>query len=158
MTSKIDTVVEIGTEIFVILNKIKKSPKNTRKMPHGEASIEALAASIVIKGILQTLVVEPEHNADGEHTGHYFVTIGEGRRLAQLLRSKRKEIKRTEPIRRVIDTTNDPNEISLDENINRTDMHILPTNFARFDMPTRKADGGTEEIAVRFGVTPHVAR
>lgn len=34
----------------------------------------------------------------GTPTGFYFVTIGEGRRLAQLLRVKRKEIKKTEPI------------------------------------------------------------
>mgnify|MGYP000259372549 CR=1 FL=1 len=31
-----------GIEIFVPLNKLKKSPKNARKVPHGEAAIEAL--------------------------------------------------------------------------------------------------------------------
>ena len=81
------------------LNKLKKSPKNARKTPHGEASIEAYAASIAAKGILQNLVVEPELDRDGLATGFYFVTIGEGRRLAQLLRVKRKEIKKTEPSR-----------------------------------------------------------
>ena len=35
--------------------------------------------------MLQNLVVEPERDADGEPTGSYFVTIGEGRRLAHLL-------------------------------------------------------------------------
>jgi hypothetical protein len=34
-----------GSEIFVPLNRLKKSPKNARKTPHGEAAIEALAAS-----------------------------------------------------------------------------------------------------------------
>lgn len=58
------------------------------------ADIEAYAASIAAKGILQNLVVEPEYDPDGQQTGFYFVTIGEGRRLAQLLRLKRKEIKR----------------------------------------------------------------
>ncbi len=43
-------------------------------------------------------------------TGVYFVTIVEGRRLAQLLRVKRKEIKKTELIRCIIDTANDPHE------------------------------------------------
>jgi hypothetical protein len=42
--------------------------------------------------------------------GFYFVTIGEGRRLAQLLRVKRKEIRKTEPIRCIVDTTNDPHD------------------------------------------------
>jgi ParB family chromosome partitioning protein len=36
---------------------------------------------------------------------------------------KRKEIKKTEPIRCVIDTANDPHEISLDENVTRENMH-----------------------------------
>jgi len=88
----VETVVESGTESFIPLNKLKKSPKNARKTPHSEASIEAYAASIAAKGILQNLVVEPELDADGVATGFYFVTIGEGRRLAQLLRVKRKEI------------------------------------------------------------------
>ena len=82
-----------------------------------------LAASIAVKGMLQNLVVEPERDADGGATGYYFVTIGEGRRLAQLLRVKRKEIKKTEPIRCVLDTENDPHEISLDENVIRENMH-----------------------------------
>ena len=118
----VETVVESGTEHFIPLNKLKKSPKNARKTPHSEASIEAYAASIAAKGILQNLVVEPELDTDGA-TGFYFVTIGEGRRLAQLLRVKRKEIKKTEPIRCVIDTVNDAFEISLDENVTRENMH-----------------------------------
>lgn len=67
----------------------------------------------------KTLWWEPEHDEGGQPTGFYFVTIGEGRRLAQLLRAKRKK---TEAIRCVIDTANDPFEISLDENV------ILPVD------------------------------
>ncbi|MGY2939559.1 hypothetical protein ACVWZ6_009161 [Bradyrhizobium sp. GM6.1] len=125
---KVETVVESGSEQFIPLNKLKKSPKNARKTPHSEASIEAYAASIAVKGILQNLVVEPELDADGESTGFYFVTIGEGRRLAQLLRVKRKEIKKTEAIRCVIDTANDPHEISLDENVTAARTCIPPTS------------------------------
>src|ERR1700682_722788 len=117
MSAKSVETVENGTESFIPLNKLKKSPNNARKTPHTEASIEAYAASIAAKGILQNLVVEPELDADGSATGFYFVTIGEGRRLAQLLRVERKEIKKTEPIRCIIDTANDPHEISLDENV-----------------------------------------
>ena len=47
-------------------------------------------------------MVEPEFDGEGVTTGFYFVTIGEGRRLAQLLRVKRKEIKKTEPIRCIV--------------------------------------------------------
>ena len=38
-----------GVEIFVPLAKLKKSPRNASKVPHGEAAIEALAASIAAR-------------------------------------------------------------------------------------------------------------
>ena len=153
----VEIVSESGTERFIPLNKFKKSPNNARKTPHSEASIEAYAASIAAKGILQNLVVEPELDADGAATGFYFVTIGEGRRLAQLLRVKRKEIKKTEPIRCVIDTANDPHEISLDENVTRENMHPAD-QFEAFKKLAEERGFGAEEIAARFGVTPHVVR
>ena len=153
----VETIVESGTERFIPLNKLKKSPNNARKTPHSEASIETYAASIAAKGILQNLVVEPELDADGAPTGFYFVTIGEGRRLAQLLRVKRKEIKKTEPIRCVVDTANDPHEISLDENVTREAMSP-PDQFEAFKRLAEERGYGAEEIAARFGVTPHVVR
>jgi ParB family transcriptional regulator, chromosome partitioning protein len=153
----VETVPESGTEIFIPLNKLKKSPKNARKTPHSEAAIEAYAASIAAKGILQNLVVEPELDGDGSATGFYFVTIGEGRRLAQLLRLKRKEIKKTEPIRCIVDTTNDPHEISLDENVTRENMHPAD-QFEAFKKLAEERGFGAEDIAARFGVTPQVVR
>lgn len=153
----VETTPENGTEVFIPLNKLKKSPKNARKTPHSEASIEAKAASIAAKGILQNLVIEPEYDGEGAATGFYFVTIGEGRRLAQLLRAKRKEIRKTEPIRCVIDTANDPHEISLDENVTRENMHPAD-QFEAFQKLADERGFGAEEIAARFGVTPHVVR
>ncbi|SIT13415.1 ParB/RepB/Spo0J family partition protein [Insolitispirillum peregrinum] len=149
--------VENGAVLFVPLNKLKKSPRNARKTPHSDAHIEALAASIAAKGMLQNLVVEPETNADGEPTGFYFVTIGEGRRLAQMLRVKRKQIKKSEPIRCVMDTENDATEISLDENVTREAMHPAD-QFERFRELADNRGWGAEEIAARFGVTAHVVR
>jgi ParB family chromosome partitioning protein len=156
-TKNVEIVTASGTESFIPLNKLKKSPKNARKTPHSEASIEAYAASIAAKGILQNLVVEPELDGDGTATGFYFVTIGEGRRQAQLLRVKRKEIKKTEPIRCIIDTANDPHEISLDENVTRENMHPAD-QFEAFKKLADERGFGAEEIAARFGVTPHVVR
>jgi len=153
----VETVVENGAEVFIPLNKLKKSPKNARKTPHSEAAIEAYAASISAKGILQNLVVEPELDGDGSATGFYLVTIGEGRRLAQLLRVKRKEIKKTEPIRCVVDTANDPHEISLDENVTRENMHPAD-QFEAFKKLADERGFGAEDIAGRFGVTPQVVR
>ena len=154
---QVKTVPERGTEIFIPLSKLKKSPKTARKTPHSEAAIEAYAASIAAKGILQNLFVEPEYNAEGTATGFYLVTIGEGRRLAQLLRVKRKEIKKSEPIRCIVDIANDPHEISLDENISRQDM-CPADQFEAFKKLAEERGLGAEEIAARFGVTAHVVR
>ena len=151
------SVAANGETVLIPLNKLKKSPRNARKTPHSEAEIEAYAASIAAKGILQNLVVEPELDAEKKPTGFYLVTIGEGRRLAQLLRVKRKQIKKTEGIRCVIDTANDPFEISLDENVTRTAMHPAD-QFEAFRELAEHRGWGAEEIAARFGVTAHVVK
>jgi ParB family chromosome partitioning protein len=157
MTPKTQTVIESGVEIDVPLNKLKKSPKNARKVPHSEAAIEALAASIGAKRMLHPLIVEPELNALEEPTGFYLVTIGEGRRLAQKLRAKRGEIAKTARIRCVVETVLDAHEISLDENVTRSDMHPAD-EFEAFREMAERQGFGPEEIAARFGVTAQVVR
>src|ERR1700683_3187968 len=109
--------------VFVPLNRLKKSPKNVRKMPHTKADIQAFAASIAALGMLQYPVVEPELGQCGKPTGNYLVNAGEGRRLAQLLRVKRKELRSDEPIRCILDTEHSATAISLAEDAIRTDMH-----------------------------------
>ena len=146
-----------GVEIFVPLAKLKKSPRNARKVPHGETAIEALAASIQHKGLIQNLVIEPEVKEDGTPTGNYLVTAGEGRRLAMLLRAKRKQIKKSEPVRCWLDTQNDPAEVSLDENVTRTPMHPAD-QFERFHELSHDKGWGAEEIGARFGVSAHVVK
>ncbi len=146
-----------GVEIFVSLAKLKKSPRNARKVPHGDAAIEALAASIQHKGLIQNLVVEPEVKADGTPTGAYFVTAGEGRRLAMLLCAKRKQMKKTHPVRCWLDTENDPSEISLDENVTRTPMHPAD-QFERFAELSNDKGWGAQEIGARFGVSAQVVK
>jgi ParB family chromosome partitioning protein len=152
-----EAVATSGETVFIPLNKLKKHPKNARKTPHSEASIEAKAASIAAKGMLQNLVVEPERDAEGQPTGCYLVAVGEGRRLAQLLRVKRKEIKKTEPIRCIIDTVNDAAEISLDENVTRENLHPAD-EFERFRELAETRGWGAEEIGARFGRSAHFVR
>jgi ParB family transcriptional regulator, chromosome partitioning protein len=89
MTEQTYTAFENGAVIAVPLNRLKKSPRNARRVPHSEAEIEALAASIAAKGVLQAPV-----DSEGAPTGVFLVTIGEGRRLALLALAKRKAIKK----------------------------------------------------------------
>jgi ParB family transcriptional regulator, chromosome partitioning protein len=137
--------------VLIPLNKLKKSHRNARKTPHTKGEIEALSASIQAKGMLQNIVVEPELDDAGAHTGFYLVQIGEGRRQAHLLRAKRKQIAATEPIRCVIDTVNDALETSLDENVTRTSMSVIDEVEAFGAL----VDGGmsADDVARRFGCT-----
>jgi ParB family transcriptional regulator, chromosome partitioning protein len=143
--------------IFVPLDRLKKSPKNVRKIPHTKADIAALAASIAALGMLQYPLIEPEIGSKGRPTGFYLVNAGEGRRLAQLLRAKRKEIKRDAPVRCVLDTEHNATEISLAENAVRTEMHPAD-QYEAFAKLHNEEGMGPEDIAARFGVTAAVVR
>ena len=119
--------------------------------------MEALAASIAVKGVLQPPVVERERDAKGEPTGAYLVTIGEGRRQALRLLAKHKRIGKAEPIRCLLDEINDAFEVSLDENVTRFAMH--PAD--QVEAFTRLADErgwSAEEIGARFGLSALVVK
>jgi ParB family chromosome partitioning protein len=157
MTEHAKIIHQDGDVIDVPLNKLKKSPRNARRTPHAEADIETLAASIAAKGVLQAPVVEPETDEAGAATGFYLVTIGEGRRLALALLAKRKAIKKTEPVRCVVDLSHDAHEISLDENVTRFRMHPAD-EFEAFREQAERRGLGAEEIGARFGVSAQVVR
>ncbi len=157
MTQEAQIEVVSGAEIEIPLNKLKKSPRNARKTPHSAEAIEALAASIAAKKMLQKPVVEPERDDDGAMTGFWLVTIGEGRRLALELLARRKAIKKTHAVACMIDIEHDPQEISLDENVTRSAMHPADQFEAFRDLHERKG-WGAEEIAARFGVSPQIVR
>ncbi len=158
--TKHETIVpaaEAAGVTLIPLNRLKKSLKNVRRVAHSETSINALAASIAAVGILQNLVVEPELAEDGTPTGDYLVTAGEGRRLAQLLRAKRKDIRKTEPLPCRIEANGNAREISLHENANREQMHPADQFEAFRDLV--ETDGQTiDDVAARFGVTPTVVK
>lgn len=146
-----------GAELLVPLDRLKASPRNARRTPHSAAAIEALAASIAAKGVLQPPVVEIERGGDGVPTGSHLVTIGEGRRQALRLLAQRKAIKRTHPVRVTVDTQNDPHEISLDENVTREAMHP-GDQFEAFRRLAEERGYGPDEIGARFGVSGQVVR
>jgi len=143
--------------VLVPLNKLKKSPKNVRQVPHTKAEIKAFAASIAAIGMLQYPVVEPETGPKGKPTGNYLVNAGEGCRLAQLLCAKRKEIKADEPITCILDTEHSATEISLAVNAIRSDMHPAD-QYEAFAKLHGEEGMSAEDIAARFGVTAAVVR
>ncbi len=149
-------VVQYGEVRDIPLNRLKASPKNVRRVGHSAEVIESRAASITYKGVLQPLVVEPEVK-DGQETGYYLVSAGEGRRQALRLLAKRKALANGAPVRCVVDTTNDPAEVSLDENFSRERLHPADEFEAFKDMAERKGYGA-EEIAARHGIKPDVVR
>lgn len=146
-----------ASEMFVPLDKLKKSPKNVRKVPHSTADIEALAASIAANGLLQNLVVEPEADNKGRKTGYFLVTIGEGRRLALAQLAKQKAISKNHPVRCVLDIAHNATEISLAENVVRTAMHPADEYEAFAELHNVKGMAA-DDIAARFGVTPAVVK
>ena len=77
------------SEIFIPLNKLKKSPRNARKTRHTETHIEALAASIAAKG-MQVDRAEPNWET-GSQQRHCFHAIRRGNLTDRVLFHKKPE-------------------------------------------------------------------
>jgi len=151
------TVTYTTTEIS--LAKLIPSPANARRTGAG-LGIEALAASIQAHGLLQSLVVRPALDGEGQATGKFEVVAG-GRRLAALkLLAKRRRIGKGAAIPcRVLDGDGvDGAEASLAENVVRLDMHPADQFEAFARLHQDGAGLGIEEVAARFGVSPHTVR
>jgi len=149
-------VAQFGEVRDIPLNRLKASPKNVRRVGHRSEAIESRAATIGIKGVLQPPVVEPEIK-NGKATGYYLVTAGEGRRQALRLLAQRKALPKTVAVRCIVDTTNDPAEVSLDENISQEHMHPADQFEAFKDLAERKGYSA-EELSARFGPSPDTIR
>ena len=141
---------------YIPLSKLRKSPKNVRQVPHSKQHIEALAMSIQTHGALQDPVVETERDDDGQPTGCYLVTVGEGRRLAHLMRVKRKWIKSDHPIRCTVDDEHNPVALSLAENVLHEAMHPAD-QFVAFKALVDSGQS-VEDVAAQYSVTPLVVQ
>jgi len=147
------------TTTAISLAKLVPSPANARRTGAG-LGIEALAASIKAHGLLQSLVVRPALDGQGQATGKYEVAAG-GRRLAALkLLAKRKRIGKGAAIPcRVLDGDGVGGaEASLAENVVRLDMHPADQFEAFARLHQDGAGLGIEEVAARFGVSAHTVR
>ena len=149
-------VVQYGEVRDIPLNRLKASPHNVRRVGHSAQVIESRAASITYKGVLQPLVVEPEIK-DGRETGYFLVSAGEGRRQALRLLAQRKRLAKGAAVRCIVDTVNDPAEVSMDENLSRESMHPADQYEAFKDLAARKGYSA-EELSARFGPSPETVR
>ncbi len=130
----------------ISLSKLVPSPANVRK---AKTDITGLAANIMAHGLLQNLQVSPN--------GETYEVVAGGRRLAALkYLAKQKKIAADYGVACEVREGPDATEISLAENEMREAMH--PAD--QFDAFKKLAEDGKgeEEIAVRFGVTPHTVR
>lgn len=128
---------------FIPLNRLIASPRNVRRK-HLKPDIEALAASIHSRGLLQNLCVVPGEN------DRYEVEAGGRRRLALKLLAREGKLARDWPVPCHVVTREDGLEVSLTENIHRVAMDVMDEVNAYAALV---ADGKTpDEVARRFGV------
>lgn len=131
--------------IIIALDKLDLDPNNARKTRTNE-SIEEMAASLKGKGLIQNLVVR-----EGEKKGHYLVTAGGTRWAGFKLLAANGDIKKNHGIRCIVRTAEEATEISLAENIVRTDMH--PVDALSAFAKLVEEGKSIADIAARFGKT-----
>ncbi|WP_049730544.1 ParB/RepB/Spo0J family partition protein [Rhizobium ecuadorense] len=132
-------------------NKLVLSQDNVRKIKAG-VSIEELAEDIAHRGLLTSLNVRPEVDAEGKETGIYRIPAG-GRRYRALERLvSQKRLAKTAGVPCIVSNGETPEvEDSLAENVQRVSLHPLD-QFRAFQM-LREQGLGEEDIAARFFVS-----
>lgn len=140
------------------LDKLVLSQSNVRRTKTG-VSIEALAADIARRGLLQSLSVRPVVDEAGEATGIFEVPAGGRRYRALELLVKQKLLARTAPVPCIVKSAvNDilAEEDSLAENAFREGLHPLDQFRAMHALVEKGSD--IEAVAARFMTTPAVVR
>jgi ParB family chromosome partitioning protein len=128
-------------------NKLVLSQQNVRKTK-ADVSIEELAEDIARRGLLTSLNVRAEVDADGNETGIYRIPAGGRRYLALELLVAQKKLSKTADIPCIL-SKGDTLEVedSLAENVKRIDLH--PLDEFRAIMRLREQGLDEEEIASR---------
>ncbi|MBB2719558.1 UNVERIFIED_ORG: ParB family chromosome partitioning protein [Rhizobium etli] len=132
-------------------NKLVLSQQNVRKIKAG-VSIEELTEDIAHRGLLTSLNVRPEVDAEGRETGIYRIPAG-GRRYRALERLvSQKRLAKTAGVPCIVSRGETLEvEDSLAENVQRVSLHPLD-QFRAFQM-LREQGLGEEDIAARFFVS-----
>ncbi|GGB29173.1 ParB/RepB/Spo0J family partition protein [Allosediminivita pacifica] len=150
--------ITLASSRDIPFNKLTLSQSNVRRVKAG-ISIEELAESIARRGLIQSLHVRPELDAEGKETGHFEVPAG-GRRFRALeLLVKQKWLNKTAPVPCVVSEAGAGilvDEVSLAENIERAPLH--PLDQFRAFLALREKGMSEEEIAAAFFVTAQVVK
>lgn len=138
-------------------NQLVLSQANVRRVKAG-VSIDALATDIARRGLLQSLTVRVQRDADGNDTGLFEVPAG-GRRfraLQQLVKQRR--MAKTEPVPCIVreDEQISAEEDSLAENVHREALHPLDQFRAMQQLVTQGTD--IETVAATFMTSPAVVK
>ncbi|MBG0511184.1 ParB N-terminal domain-containing protein [Agrobacterium sp. MOPV5] len=132
-------------------NKLVLSQQNVRKIKAG-VSIEELAEDIAHRGLLTSLNVRAEIDADGAETGIYRIPAGGRRYRALELLVSQKKLSKTAAVPCIVSKGETPEvEDSLAENIKRVDLH--PLDEFRAIMKLREQGLDEEEIAARLHIS-----
>jgi len=132
-------------------NKLVLSQQNVRKTKAG-ISIEELADDIARRGLLTSINVRAELDAEGKETGIYRIPAGGRRYRALKLLVDRKQLTKTTAVPCIVsDGETLEAEDSLAENVKRADLH--PLDEFRAMMVLREQGLDEEEIAARFHIS-----
>jgi ParB family chromosome partitioning protein len=132
-------------------NKLILSQQNVRKFKAG-VSIDELAQDIAHRGLLSSLNVRAELDADGKETGVYRIPAGGRRYRALEMLVNQKRLAKTAGVPCIV-STGETSEVedSLAENAHRVELHPLDQYRA---FQTLRGEGLNEEtIAARFFIS-----
>lgn len=147
--------ISLNTTRDIPFSSLRLSQANVRRVQDG-LSIEELAIDIRRRGLLQSLNVRPQLDAEGNETGLFDVPAG-GRRFRALeWLVKQKQLAKDAPVPCIVRTDGIAEEDSLAENIQRVALNALD-QFRAFKV---LADKGLDEdeIAARFFVPVQVVK
>ena len=150
--------ITLSSSRDIPFNKLVLSQSNVRRVKAG-ISVEELAESIARRGLIQSLHVRPELDAEGKETGMFEVPAGGRRYRALEFLVKQKRLNKTAPVPCIVSEANDDiliDEVSLAENIERAPLHPLD-QFRAFQV-LREKGMSEEEIAAAFFVDAKVVK
>jgi len=149
--------IALNGSIDIPFNQLVLSQANVRRVKAG-VSIDALAADIARRGLLQSLTVRAQRDDEGNATGLYEVPAGGRRFRALQLLVKQRKMTKTQPVPCILrdDDVISAEEDSLAENTHREALHPLDQFRAMQQLVGQGTD--IETVAATFMVTPAVVK